>query len=323
MLARVPDAGSEGRFAEAPSSAWAVLPGWSGPPELLARIAQAALEAIEELETDAPQCNISVTVPVTYDGRTGEDVERFDSPQGFIEKVTADALRKFTSVHMRIVGRNARLDVRVIRERGLRFARILEFLLGRRPTEGIFLTVASTDPHARDVKDVRDRVLGAIGRGHSKWRHAGISSGGTNPFGAEWQQRRGEDPRFALFVKALIGYLVVLAILERFGFSLVDGTYLALATAVVVGSVCSAAAFCCYPLSRCRRRRELGEPVAPQSDSGFSSLGLSSASYLSMSGTLICKSLRPRSPPGQSHASMPTSRRRPRYPCLTRSEARP
>jgi hypothetical protein len=251
------DGGSASDISPASHRAWAVLPGWSGPPELLARIAQAAMYEVTTLEKQSPECAIKVTVPVVYEGGTGEDVERFASPKDLVEKVTADALRKFASIHMCVTGKSARVEVRIFRERGLRFGRLLKPILGGRGTEGVSLDVTSTDPDAYDVKDVRDNVLAAIGRGYSKWRHAGIATGGHTPFGDEVSQTLGEDPRAGMFTKALIGCAVVIAVAQQLDLFSVGGTYLLLA--LVVGLLASAAAYMLLPVVEVSASTRIGQ----------------------------------------------------------------
>ena len=107
--------------SDAQNEGWGALPGWSGPPELLARIARAGIEAIHESEGHEPRCAIEVVIPVTgvpssfgnfnRDDVVNSDVERFTSPKEFTDEVTADALRKFTEImDLDLVGKDVRVS---------------------------------------------------------------------------------------------------------------------------------------------------------------------------------------------------------------------
>ena len=108
MTGRTPRSGNRDQRSDAQNEGWGALPGWSGPPELLARIASAGIEAIHASEGHEPRCAIEVVIPVTgvpssfgsfnRDDVVNSDVERFTSPKEFTEEVTADALRKFTEI---------------------------------------------------------------------------------------------------------------------------------------------------------------------------------------------------------------------------------
>jgi hypothetical protein len=69
--------------------------GWRGSPELLAHVAVAGLQAVQErFPIQRPDCLIDVKVD--------EDHEFFCSPEEFLERVTPEALQKFQSIEITI-----------------------------------------------------------------------------------------------------------------------------------------------------------------------------------------------------------------------------
>jgi hypothetical protein len=256
---------SSGGTPQPPQHAWAISSGWCGPPELLARIAAAAIEALRELENSQTRCAVDVTVPVDRRGRRfgrhAFDVEKFDSPESFTERVTDDALRKFVRIDITVLGREASVRIIIVRERGFKLRRIVQTFVVRRwpPDEGVFLDVTSRDPNAYGVGDVRDRVLAAIERGHSDWRHVMSSSGERTPFGTASAFRRKDDPREALLTRGMFGVLILFAILAQLGWTSTDRAFFQWGSAVAFGVVLSAVAFLLLPVIEVSASTRIGQ----------------------------------------------------------------
>jgi hypothetical protein len=118
---------------------------WRGSRELVARVADAAEEALHEHGTGALTCSIVVSVK--------DDREVFDSAQSFRARVTPEALRRFKSIEIKVGDALAEVEVSIVRRFG---------------TGHVLLSVAcqTDDPDDREAVDaVRRRVRGALDRG--------------------------------------------------------------------------------------------------------------------------------------------------------------
>jgi hypothetical protein len=142
----------------AKSTAWAEWDGWRGPPELVVQIARAALWTVSREPPPPVKAVCSIEVHV------GGDVERFADPMDFREQVTADGLRNFRWLDIRVQRGNDHVWVRLSP---------INVILGR---PGVVLLASAAD--AARAEGMRDSVAGSIGRrtGRNR-RRSGMSPG--------------------------------------------------------------------------------------------------------------------------------------------------
>jgi hypothetical protein len=118
---------------------------WRGSRELVARVVDAAEEALHEHGAGALTCSILVSVK--------DDREVFDSPQSFRARVTPEALRRFESIEINVGDTLVAVEVSLVRRFGAGHV-----LLG--------VACQTDDPDDREAVDaVRRRVRGALDRG--------------------------------------------------------------------------------------------------------------------------------------------------------------
>jgi hypothetical protein len=124
--------------------AWAEWNGWRGPPELVAQIARAGLWALAGTHPPTQDATCSIELEVD------DDVERFADPKDFREQATADGLRRFSQLDLRMRLKDD--DVHVC----------LSPINVKRGRPGVVLLATATDE--RRAVALRDGVAASISR---------------------------------------------------------------------------------------------------------------------------------------------------------------
>jgi hypothetical protein len=141
--------------ASQPFSAWAVFSAWRGNRALFARAVEIAIAEIGAVEGSPPACEIVVHVRDSKGPHAPGpliDEERFQDPDAFVERLTTQALGRWTQVDAVIGGTAHHASIRMRR--------------GDPETRGVSLTVAHDDVSAADgVRRIRDRIAAGISRG--------------------------------------------------------------------------------------------------------------------------------------------------------------
>jgi hypothetical protein len=142
--------------------AWAYWPTWNGGPDLIQRVARAAVWTVRDAGFDQPRCRINVEVR--------EDVESFDSPEDFRQNVTGEGLQKFDGISM-TVGGTPQLVVR------LSLVRTDEFGVASQPgklPQGVHLSVLTDGSWSREERAaMRGVLMAAVSRGTRHKRSKG------------------------------------------------------------------------------------------------------------------------------------------------------
>jgi hypothetical protein len=210
--------------------AWAYWISWRGPPELVAHIARRAIWAVGSTDEERHEATCKIEVFV------GADVEEMKDPDQLLDRVTEDALRKFSMIAIDVRGARGSVLIEMARKR-----------MKERgpPRAGVLVTAIS---HMDAADELRETVARAVERRASRalrW-YGGLQ----DPIGvraAVAEARRSDPPTYVesgagrVSVRwdrkwVLILFWVLIALIVGF-LAWSEGAAVALPVSAVVGAV--------------------------------------------------------------------------------------